>query len=335
MTLVTADQGWPNEPMLGLAERTWSTRGHATDRQLDAWRQMVTEAFVPVALCGKPDQEGFDSSCSARRVGDLGVAWLASQPQAVERTAEHAGRGPGGMYFVNLPLRGGGVAIQDGRRSVTRAGDFVVVDADRPFRLEFDGAFDQLSLMVPHTVLDPLLAAPTSIASVVVPGDDGAGAVASAAIRALAAQRTRLYARQTSGLVAHVVGLLALALGTYAPTAQSAAREVLLQAALDEVERELADPDLSIDGVARRLHISTSYLTKLFATRGTTFGRHLLERRLALAWSLLDPDAPHGSGAITRVVHAAGFRDSSHFARVFRERYGITPTERLAGQTGR
>lgn len=319
--------------MLGIPERRWDTRGFAPGEQFAVWQEMACDAFVPVSLrADRPVEAGFASSCESRRVGVLGVSWLTSQAQVVERTPRLTASGETGVYFVNLPLSGRGAAEQEGRRAVAGPGDFVLVDADRPFELTFDAPFEQISLAVPRDVLQPLLADPAAAVSVTVPGDHGVGAVASAAIRTLASERCRLDARQARGIVAHLAGLIALGVTSAVPERAVGPRTVLLQAALDEIERSLADPDLCVEAVASRINISPSYLTKLFAGRGTTFGRWLIGRRLDRAWDALDPLLIAAAPAtVTEVALACGFRDSSHFARTFHQRFGVTPTQRRSG----
>ena len=337
--------------MLGHADRTWRTHELAAPDQFAAWGWMVAEAFAPVTLSralGTAEDEGFLTSCAGRRVGDLAVSWLSSQAQRVEHTAWHVARGSNDVYFLNLPLDGEGCARQDGRTSVTGAGDFVLVHGDRPFTLDFEDRFEQLSLAIPRDLLDPLLADPDRANCVVVKGDSGAGAIASAALRSLAAQRGDLTPREARGITEHVVGLLALAVSSTLEEGPTSLRSKRYQYVLDELERRLTDPELSPAGVAHELSISASYLTKLFAEHGTSFGREVMTRRLNRAHHLLTalPGAggasaagapvggPGAGGAgirtVTEVALACGFHDSAYFSRAFRARFGHTPSEHRA-----
>jgi AraC-like DNA-binding protein len=38
-------------------------------------------------------------------------------------------------------------------------------------------------------------------------------------------------------------------------------------------------------------------------------------------------------GSISEVAYAVGFKSPSHFARVFRERYGVSPSEHASANT--
>ena len=120
-----------------------------------------------------------------------------------------------------------------------------------------------------------------------------------------------------------------------AATVDDAGREpTLLERLQAEAERSLAEPDLAPADVADRAGVSVRYLHKLFAASGTSFGRWLVARRLERARAaLLAPVA--GDRTIATVALEHGFRDPSHFARVFRARYGATPAQVRAGAAAR
>jgi AraC-like DNA-binding protein len=101
-------------------------------------------------------------------------------------------------------------------------------------------------------------------------------------------------------------------------------RKQLFEAAVVGVEEMLGDPALAPGDVARRIAISPRYLHRLFAERGTTFGRWLLERRLERGRDVLR-DPAHADRAIGDIAYSVGFADPSYFARAFKARYGTTP----------
>ena len=318
--------------MLGHADRTWRTHDVAAPDQFTAWERMATEAFAPVSLSRSPGDEGdagFLTTCHARAVDDLGIAWLDSDAQLVHHSSRHIDQGPTGRYFLNLPLAGEGMALQDGRVSVTGPGDFVLINDDRPFTLDFGARFEQIAMAIPRHRLDPLLADPTQSNCVVIKGDAGAGAIASSAIQSLAAQQCRLSPRESHGIANILIELVSLAVTAAVEQAPTPLRVQRFQAVLDEVERRLCDPELRPQDVARELSISVSYLTKLFSEHGTSFGRTVLTRRLDRASALLAVDAAECRSmmTVTEVANACGFQDSGYFARAFRARFGTTPSE--------
>jgi AraC family transcriptional activator of tynA and feaB len=306
-------------------ERVWSTASLPQHEQFATWREIASEAFVPVSL--ERFRSGpFRSAVAGRTVGALGVSRISSQAQAVARTAAHVERAPADVFFLNLPLSDGSMAAQCGRRAELRKGDFAIIDSARPFELEFRREFQQVSLALPCEALTPLLAAPHAATAVRVPGDRGVGAVAAGAVRALAMAGGGLDREAARAVSDHVVGLVALALGGLQRLPACAARGLLMRAALDEIERSLGDPELSPSSVAERLSISVRYLHALFADHGTSFGRWVLAQRLERCRrDLEDPARAHW--AVGYVALRNGFRDPSYLARAFKARYGVSPRE--------
>jgi AraC-like DNA-binding protein len=308
-----------------VPEREWSTARAPEAEQFALWQEAVGQAFVPVSV-RRPEAGAFVGGVTVRRLGGVELADIASSAQSVSRTQQQVDRQAGDVYFLNLPLADGVSVGQDGRTARLSLGDFALVDSTRPFELDFGTSFRQVSLKLPRELMQMRLAEPDHVTGVPVRGDRGVGAVAAAAIRAALVSASSLDRRTASALSHHVADLVALALGGVRPQPPSTPGTLLLQAALDEVERRLGDPELSPAAVAERVGISVRYLHRLFAERGPTFGRWVLARRLECAHDdLVDPRQAHWT--IARVARRRGFVDPSYFARTFKSRYGISPRE--------
>jgi AraC family transcriptional regulator, positive regulator of tynA and feaB len=303
--------------------QAWDTAALGDAEQFTYWREVVWEAFCPVVLT-RPGEGGFSGAVKASAMGPLGVSTISSQAQVVSRTETEVRRAAGDVFFLNMPLRGGSTVTQGGRVARLAPGDFAVVDGSRPFELRFEDDFDQVSLTVPHDMLAPLLPDPEAMTARTVRGDSGLGATAGGALRGLA-QGGATIDREISRPVAdRIVGLVALSLGS-AKAARSGA-EVLIQLALEEVERSLADPALSPTLVAGRIGVSTRHLHQLFSARGPSFSRHVLARRLERCrQDLRDPEL--AALTIGEIGWRNGFLDPSYLARAFRRAYGVTPGE--------
>ena len=305
--------------------RTWSTERLPEPEQFPFWREVVNEAFVPVAV-RRSAAGPFRSRVDARRVGSIGVSRITSAAQSVIRTQAEIDSLAGDVCFVNLPLSEGTFASQDGRVARLKPGDFTVIDGARPFELGFEQDFQQISLALPHDLLGPGLAAASRATATPVCGATGVGAIASSALRAFAADEAPLD-RHTARLLTEELGrLIALALGAAAAPWPATTRSILLAAAHDEVARSLADHKLSPAHVAERLSISPRYLHRLFADQGVSFSRWVLEQRLQRCHRELS-DLPQQHRSISTIANGAGFLDPSYFARVFKARYGVTPSQ--------
>jgi AraC-like DNA-binding protein len=131
----------------------------------------------------------------------------------------------------------------------------------------------------------------------------------------------------SEAVVNHIYDLAALALDPELAAASclSATAAARLAGAIEMIARRFADPALSTDMVAKQQNISARYLQRLIETTGKPFAERVNELRLQRAFDLLT--AP-GSGKqrIAHIALEAGFSDVSYFNRLFRARFGDTPT---------
>jgi AraC-like DNA-binding protein len=94
---------------------------------------------------------------------------------------------------------------------------------------------------------------------------------------------------------------------------------------LEHIAAHFQDPEFDVGTVARSQGISPRYLHRLFETTGTSFTAHVTELRLQWAFALLT-EACQRERRIADVALEAGFSDISHFNRLFRARFGDTPS---------
>lgn len=307
------------------AERHWGTAQVAPPEQFAVWQEVVGQAFVPVSV-SRREPGPFPSSVRSHRVGAIAVSRIESAPQVVRRTAREIAADPGDVFFLNLPLDHGASASQHSRRARLRPGEFVLIDGSREFELEFVERFAQVSLALPRETLLPVLADPDEVTALTISGTSGVGAVAAASIRGVAQAGVGLSRDEARSLTQHLVGLIALALGSVRAAPPTAGRALLAQAVLDQIRQHHDDPRLNPEFVARRVGISVSYLHRLMGERGASFGRSLLAYRLEQSRRDLE-DATRTHWKIAEIGIQHGFEDPAYFARAFKLRYGRTPRQ--------
>ena len=132
--------------------------------------------------------------------------------------------------------------------------------------------------------------------------------------------------------VRHIHDLVVLALGATRDAAEiakgrglRAARRLDLYARAERfIALRFDDPDLVPGEIAVRLGVSQRLLQKVFAERGRTVMSRIWEERVNRAARLLA--APETADrSVTDIAFACGFKDSSHFGRVFAARKGTAP----------
>jgi AraC-like DNA-binding protein len=133
----------------------------------------------------------------------------------------------------------------------------------------------------------------------------------------------------------HVYDLVALALGATRDAEAIAKGRGLAEARMrvikDDILANSHNPDLAIGAVAKRQGVTPRYIQMLFEAEGTTFSQFLREQRLAQADRILRNPRYNGL-LISTIAYNVGFSDLSHFNRVFRLHYGITPSDARQAQ---
>ncbi|WP_246113892.1 helix-turn-helix domain-containing protein [Streptomyces montanus] len=236
--------------------------------------------------------------------------------------------GGGGEYLL-VGIRGCGPAGERAQDVGLEPGDICFYDADRPPLPDFPGhARLKVFLLGRETLgLDEhdvrhVMAAPISRSSRL-------GALLSPFLSELADTVPSSQPPVGEMLAWNAVNLLATLateqLGRDA-TGTPDAKSPMLSRILRFIDLHLADADLSPEVIAAAHHISVRYLHKLFQDAGTTVGRWIQRRRLEECRR----DLMHrvrGRQTIAAVAGRWGFLSATHFSRVFRAAYGMSPSE--------
>jgi AraC-like DNA-binding protein len=128
----------------------------------------------------------------------------------------------------------------------------------------------------------------------------------------------------------HLLDLMAAALGPTSDAKEMVAKRGVkvarLRAILLEIARHFSNLDFNLDSVVRELGLSRRYIQLVLEETGRSFTEHLVERRLNRSYVMLT-DHRYRHLGVTDIAFASGFGDISHFNRVFRRRFGATPSD--------
>ncbi|MGN7479514.1 helix-turn-helix domain-containing protein [Solibacillus silvestris] len=95
-----------------------------------------------------------------------------------------------------------------------------------------------------------------------------------------------------------------------------------VELAVEMIEHDYKNPELTLQLAANELNISANYLSNIFSKkRGIPFRKFLQQHRVQQAEKLL-METNMGIAAVAEMV---GFTDSNYFTKVFREYYHLTP----------
>ena len=103
-------------------------------------------------------------------------------------------------------------------------------------------------------------------------------------------------------------------------------RRALFDEALDVIEQEFADENLSLGSVARAIATSRRQLQRVFGERDTSFRVELQRVRMTQAAELLQ----EGEIPVSAVARSVGYRQPAQFSKAFRRHHGCPPSEMRA-----
>ncbi|WP_226354635.1 helix-turn-helix domain-containing protein [Pseudonocardia sp. ICBG601] len=321
--------------------RYWTTDDRPAREQFSYWREVICEAFTPLAAerprvrhAGPADPGAIRSWVRATRLTATNCAEVSSATQLITHGRDEIRRTTTDHVFVNLQVSGHCVGTQAGRRCVVEPGGFALFDTTREYGLEFVADDDTqdwrcVSFRVPRAQLVPLVADLDGATAVT---HDGAApgiarVVASIMLATWNAVDTFDPAAAAAAETAFTT-LLAAATGG-SEELRDTGREHLDAGLRAAVNRHLAahlrTGDTSAAAVAARFGISVRKLHQLYEGTGRSFARTVMALRVDGCTRELG--APGPTGTLTELAARWGFADLSHLNRVFRARHGCLPSE--------
>jgi AraC-like DNA-binding protein len=307
---------------------TFSTSGLDPRRKIEFWNDSVCATFTP--MYSEPvDLRAFTGNIERTSVGDLTAAEVYSDAQAVLHTRSHVARSKRSLFFLHVQLQGESVNRQDGREARLAPGDFTLCDTTRPYEIHFNSPNRMFVLGIPDTLLRRHLACPESVVAIPMSGGDGMSGLLSSFLRGFWTQcRDDLDPVVVPRVTSAILDLVASAY-TVLPHSQSD-RSSLATAhrirIVNYIEAHLGDPDLTPMRVAQACKMTPRYLHHLFSHESETVARYILRRRLEECSRALTVPSQRGR-TVTAIAFDYGFNSPTHFGRVFRTRYGMTPRE--------
>ncbi|MBR0716488.1 helix-turn-helix domain-containing protein [Bradyrhizobium liaoningense] len=306
----------------------FTTDGSPGYRRLSLWQDIVCDVFVGLD-CKSDLGSAFHGTVTQASLGRAVCSDVSSDRQHVYRTPSRIARSDQDYVLVALGNRGIGGVVQDGRETVIHPGEFALYDTTRPYELKFDDAFTQTIFKVPRDMLQRRLGGTEALTAITFGPDSPLQRLAYDFVYRVCQSADQIEASHAVALSEQAVDLVAMALSerlgkTALPS--STHRSALLYRLKAHIRARLSDPDLSLSDTAAALGISARYVNDLLADEQTSFQRYVLAERLAQCKrDLASPVLAHRH--VGEIAFAWGFNDLSHFGRVFREHFGLSPRD--------
>lgn len=304
----------------------------------EAWEALCVEKFQSCQLDWAPPS--FEAALvSSTRLPNLSLTRLDSKGFGVSRTFAHTRNADADDFMLVLHHSSQhGKLEHNGLRSVLQPKGAVLIDTARPYSFDFSGPVEQTVVKLPRPSTG-LLARNAGYP---------VGNAGSASLRVLATVLRELEqidsdlaacphgphsaaamsetAREADVLVNSAVELVTSAFAWLGPTQPNVGHEALFRSAQDFVRARLWDPSLGPEAIANHIGCSVRFVSQLFSEQGSSPAAYVRDVRLGKARDLLLAPERQNT-AIFDIALRVGFVDATTFARAFRRRYGITPSE--------
>lgn len=105
---------------------------------------------------------------------------------------------------------------------------------------------------------------------------------------------------------------------------ESASKKYVAEQVINYIEDHYSEK-ISLDQIAENMYLSPFYISRIFkGETGATPIRHLINLRLEKAKALLEDGY---QGSIQEVAALVGYDDAYHFSKLFKKRYGFSPSQ--------
>ncbi|NKJ01645.1 helix-turn-helix domain-containing protein [Novosphingobium sp. SG707] len=310
---------------MGLASDTF--RNESSD--FSHWRDAVCDAVVDLD-CAKPSNSPFHGTILSLPMRDLRMIKVAATPHQVTRDRQRASKATEEFVLLSQVVSGSSTLVQGGREARLQAGDFAIYDTTTPYQMVLDRPFEMNVVRIERSRFARHVSDISNLTALAVSGRRGTGRIASMLIEETLSQFEDIGdhgARQlNTTMLALIAAALTEAAGERPVDRMSEPRHLLVQRVIRLVEDELGNEELNCDYIARRLGISDRYLRKLFSERGASLSDMIWDRRLIEAQRQLG-QVVTVQKSVTTIAYECGFKDSAHFSRAFRSRFGMSPRE--------
>lgn len=314
----------------------YSSEDCEPSKAYDYFQAAMRDGFLPWSAKKVGDIK-FRARIEALHVEDGFIGRVDSVETVSVRAHEDIAASSGEYFYASFNLAGSMAVEQEDQVNVSKPGDLVIFDSERPARVSCQPAKGRtynsaIALMIPKSCFSTL-DTDVCFRNVRLPRER--------LLTPLANSLTLLANRLATGSGAELaaiydacVDLLPVAAGVFEssePALHLCPTTETFREILSLVEGLLADTQLSASYTAEALGLSERYVHKLFAKRGTTFGAYVTEQRLTRIRDELVRSNRYKP--IAAIAYRWGFNDLSTFNRAFRRRFGCTPSEvrRAAG----
>lgn len=298
---------------------SYNTCDFDESKRFSYWHDTICDTYLTVQ-CEQLTAQPLDGSITVQKLGLIGISDVISPAMEYRRQQAEIQRTNEEYFQLIRILEGKGYVEQNGKQAVIHPGEMVIYSSTDASKVRYPHGSRTQVVKIPRAALMDRIDGVDRLMAHTLKGNSPVGRLTKSLINEsinISFLNDRHTARFSNGLLDIVATLveteLSLELSDHTPA---------FTLVTDYIEQHLSDPELNVGQIACLHNVSVRTLNRIFASEGTTVMRWILTRRLANCYRILSEGQ---SRQVSQVAYQYGFNDLSHFSKVFKKRYGVSP----------
>jgi AraC-like DNA-binding protein len=304
----------------------FSTKDLDQIKRFSAWQEAICEHYLNVDVCSD-EPANYKGFLEKSVLGPAVLTDVFLSRQDIFRRYNHIAHLDKEVIYIMFPSRGSLLVEQSGKEKVSAPGMAVLFDSTKPYHLTCRDHCQSIYIEIPRPMLVERCSNDKISKPISLNFSDGLGRALLTFCKLIAADSDSFKNEIAAKIASELIDLLAVYIDVeteHKSSHKNISKNFRLQAIKSYIDSRLDDPDLSPANIAKANGISLRYLHYLFKSSGTSVSEWVREQRLNTCHQKLISDK-HENDSITNIAFSMGFNSSSHFSRLFKEKFGMAP----------
>ncbi|BBD01503.1 hypothetical protein YGS_C1P2758 [Sphingobium sp. YG1] len=278
---------------------------------------------------GRSESGSFSGAFSSKDLLDTRFSRVAADRHYVSRERAAISRDASEHVLLSMLLEGEVTISQGDREARLVKGDIAIYDTTQPHRFVVTQPFAQVLVRLRRSEVIERVGHLNDLTARKLSSSRGMGLLISNLLHDVDYQLDHISAGAMRVVNTSMLDLICSGFGEIRTESHAHLREHqyrLMMRILAFVDQHLCDSELNCAVVATHFRISERYLRKLFSEGERSLSERIWHQRLEEAKRRLSAQGAFNK-SITSVAFECGFKDTAHFSRAFKDKYGMTPRE--------
>jgi AraC-like DNA-binding protein len=304
----------------------FSTKDIDQIKRFTAWQEAICEHYLNVDV-SSDEPANYKGFLEKSVLGPAILTDVFLSKQDIFRRSNHIAHLDKEVIYIMFPSRGSLLVEQSDKEKVSVPGMAVLFDSTKPYHLTCRDHCQSIYIEIPRPMLVERCSNDKISKPISLNFSDGLGWALVTFCKLIAADSDSLDKEIAAKIASELIDLLGLYIDVesrHKSSHKNLSKNFRLQSVKSYIDSRLDDPDLSPANIAKANGISLRYLHYLFKSSGTSVSEWVREQRLIKCHQKLVSEK-YEDDSITNIAFSMGFNSSSHFSRLFKEKFGMAP----------